>query len=157
MPRLRNSARPTRGCNDFICKNVQPVSVLQRDALTSQLFRRLVCINLRLRYYQDSNLTPRTRDHSGVGTRSFEQPCGILSSSITPRTAQAIWEGCRIVIRCEGCLSQQMPNPAHSSTTSIDLHPFPSQSVANLRIVRNRYPRPSVDLHTKNSRVCIYR
>ena len=59
--------------------HVRPVSVLRRDALTSQLFRRpAIYVRLRLEsnmyMYTHSSLAPRTKGHPGVGSRSFEEP-----------------------------------------------------------------------------------
>jgi hypothetical protein len=61
--------------------HVRPVSVLRRDALTSQLFRRPELIDLRLGSYRNSSLTPRTKRSPWSGYEEFRR--AVLSIQVS--------------------------------------------------------------------------
>ena len=78
---------------------VRPVSVLQRDALTSQLFRRPELIDLRLHSYRNSSLTPRTSWSPWSGYEEFRRAVILTRTRASHTAIVAIRSGesCRIL------------------------------------------------------------
>lgn len=111
---------------DFV--HVRPVSVLRRDALTSQLFRRPEINRSPARCYRDSNLTPRTNWSPWSGYEEFRR--AVLSIQVSRNFTGAsnkvdFGKAGRIVITREEWLSQQ-----HAKSSPLFSTQYASPSVS---------------------------